>query len=65
MAVGRPANGVGQVAEKLIAARIFLAFKDAAALATSVLDPDVVVLEVVLFGFEVVVNGKSDTAVRS
>jgi hypothetical protein len=47
----------------LIAARIFLAFEKAAALASSVLDPDVVVLEVVLFGFEVVVDGKGDAAV--
>ena len=65
VAVGRPADGVGQVAEELVAAGVFLAFEDAAAFAARFLDPDVVVLEVVLFGFEVVVDGKGDAAVGS
>lgn len=63
VAVGRPTDGIGQVTDELVAARVFLAFEKAAALAACVLNPDVVVLEVVLFGFEVVVNGKSDAAV--
>ena len=62
-AVRRPAKRVDDVAERLVAAREFLAFENAAALAASVLNPDVVVFEVVEFGFEVAVDGEDDAAV--
>src|SRR2546429_6509340 len=66
MAVGRPAEPVDDIAEDLRASRIFLSFKDAAALSASVLDPDVVVLErVVDFCFHPAIDGINDAAVRS
>jgi hypothetical protein len=64
-AVRRPANGVHEVAEELIVARVFLAFENTASLAVRLLNPDVVVLEVVKFGFELAIDGKSDGAVRT
>jgi hypothetical protein len=64
VAVGGPAKGIDQVAHELIAARILLTFEKAAALAVAVLDPHVIVLQVVFFGFEVVVDGKDDGAAR-
>ncbi len=63
VAVGRPANGIGQVAEELVAARVFLTFEKAVALAVGFLEPDVVVLEVVELGLEPVINGKRDGVV--
>src|SRR5207302_602507 len=62
-AVRRPANGVHEVAEQLIVARIFLAFEKMASLAVWLVNPDVVVLEVVKLGFELVIGGKSDGVV--
>ena len=65
MAVGRPAEGIDDVAEGLVAAAEFLAFEKAAALAAGVLEPDVVVFEVVELGFEFAVDGVDDAAVGS
>jgi hypothetical protein len=62
-AAGRPAHGIDEVAEEPIVARIFLAFEKTSALAVRVLNPDVVVLEVVKLGFEAVIDGKSDGVV--
>ncbi|OLC95315.1 MAG: hypothetical protein AUH86_12230 [Acidobacteria bacterium 13_1_40CM_4_58_4] len=65
MAVGRPAEPIDHIAERLIAAREFLAFEEAAALAAGVLEPDVIVLEVILLGFELAVNRVGNAAVGS
>lgn len=62
-AVRRPANGVREVTEELIVARVFLAFEETASLAVWLLDPDIVVLEVVKLGFELAISGKSDGVV--
>ena len=62
-AVWRPANGVCEVTEEPIVARIFLAFEEAASLAVWLLNPDVVVLEVVKLGFDLAIGGKSDGVV--
>ncbi len=62
-AVGRPADGIGEIAEQLVVARVFLAFQETMAMAASILDPEVVVLEVVLLGFELVIDGKGDSVV--
>src|SRR5260370_1362705 len=64
MTVGGPAERVDEIAEGLIAARILLPFEETTALATCVLDPDVVVLErVVDFRFHSAVDGIDDAAV--
>src|SRR5439155_12402537 len=64
MPVGRPAEPVDEIAENLRAARVFLSFEETAALAASVLNPDVVVLErVVDFCFRPAIDGVSDAAV--
>src|SRR5207245_1238495 len=63
-AVGGPAKGVNHVAEGLVAAGELLAFEQAAALAASFLEPDVVVFKVVKLGFEVAMNGIDDAAIR-
>src|SRR5215472_12582579 len=66
VSVGRPAKRIHQVAEKSIAARVFLAFEKTAALAAiRFLNPDIVVLEVVEFGFDVVVGGEGEAPVGS
>src|SRR5229473_1105976 len=62
-AVRGPAKRVDHVAEGLVAAGELLAFEQAAALAASFLEPDVVVFEVVKLGFEVAMNGIDDAAV--
>ena len=62
-AVGRPMEGVDGVGKKFIAATELVALQDAAALAISVLNKDVVVLKVVFFGFDVAANGVDDAAV--
>src|ERR1700687_2580663 len=63
-AVGRPAEGIDEIAERVIPARVFLAFEETAALAASVLDPDVVVLErVVEFCFDSAIDGIDDAAI--
>src|SRR5229473_3416919 len=64
-AVRGPAKRVDHVAEGLVAAGELLAFEQAAALAASFLEPDVVVFEVVKLGFEVAINGIDDAAVGS
>src|SRR5205085_6312029 len=62
-AVRRPANRVREIAEELVAARVFLTLEKAVAMAASILDPDVVVLEVVALGFQFVIDGKGDGVV--
>src|SRR5882724_286054 len=64
-AVGGESERVADVAEGLVAAGEFLAFEKAAALARGVLQPDVVVFEVVELGFETAVDGIDDAAVGS
>src|SRR5260370_34549914 len=64
MPVGGPAERVDEIAERLIAARVFLPFEEAAAFAVGVLKPDVVVLKrVVDFCFHSAVDGIDDAAV--
>src|SRR5260370_23764301 len=64
MAGGGQAEGIDEITEILIAARVFLSFEETAALAASVLDPDVVVLErVVDFCFHFAIDGIDDAAV--
>src|SRR5260370_18822829 len=66
MPVGGPAERVDEIAERLIAARVFLPFEEAAAFAVGVLKPDVVVLKrVVDFCFHSAVDGIDDAAVGS
>ncbi len=65
VSVGRPAEGIDDVAERLITAVEFLALQKATALTTGVLEPDVVVREVVELGFEVTMNGIYDAVVGS
>src|SRR5258708_16698001 len=62
-AIGGPAKGVHHVAEGLVAEGELLAFEQAAALAASFLEPDIVVFEVVKLGFEFAMNGIDDTAI--
>jgi hypothetical protein len=62
-AVGRPAERIDDVAEELGAAIELLTFKEAAALAVRFLEPDIVVVEVVEFGFEATMNRIGDAAV--
>jgi len=62
--VGRPMEGVADVGKRLIAAIKFVALEQAAALAIEFLNPDVVVLEIVLFGLEVAADGIDDATVR-
>jgi hypothetical protein len=47
----------------LVTAREFVALEEAAALAVGVLDPDVVVLQIVFFGLDVVPDGVGDAAI--
>ena len=63
MAIGRPAKGIDDVAERLVAAAELLAFEQATALAVGFLKPDVVVFEVILLGFEVSMDGINDAAI--
>src|SRR5207248_162596 len=65
MAVGGPAKGVDEIAESLSATRVFLPFQESAALAASVLDPDVIMFErVVNFCFHSAIDGIGDASVR-
>ena len=64
-AVGGEAERISDVAEGLVAASEFLAFEEAAMLAAGVLQPNVIVFEVVELGFEIAVNGVDDAAVGS
>ena len=63
--VGRPAESVDGIREKRVATVEFVALEQAAALAICFLDPDVIVLEIVFFGFDVAANGIDDAAVGS
>jgi hypothetical protein len=66
MPIRGPAERVDQIAEGLRAARVFLAFEEAAALAVGFLEPNVVVLERVEdFCFDFAIGGVNDAAVRS
>jgi hypothetical protein len=62
-AVGRPAEGIDDVTERPVAAAVFLAFEQAAALAVGILEPDVIMLEVVFLGFEIAMDGEGDAAI--
>ena len=62
-AIGRPVERVHGVGKEFVAASEFVALKNFTALAAGVLDPDVVVLKVVLFGLDVATNRKDDAAV--
>jgi hypothetical protein len=64
MAVGRPVEGVGGVGKEFVAASVFGAFEKAALLAVGFHEPDVVVLEVEFFGFDVAADAVDDAAVR-
>ena len=63
--IGRPAESVDGIGEKSVAAVEFVALEQTAALAVSFLDPDVVVLQIVFFGFDIAANGIDDAAVGS
>src|SRR2546430_150435 len=65
VSIRRPAEGINDVAEGLVAVVEFLAFEKTAALAVGVLEPGVIVLEVVELGFEVAMNGIDDAVVGS
>src|SRR6266850_4097493 len=65
VAVSGEAERISDVAEGLVAAGKFLAFEEPAALAASVLQPDVVVFEVVELGFVVAMDGIDDAAIGS
>ncbi len=58
-------EGVNGVREKFVAAGEFIALEKAAALAVGFLKPDVVVLKIVFFGFDIAASGIDDAAVRS
>ena len=58
-------EGVDGVGKECIAAGEFVALEKAAALAVGFLEPDVVVLEIVFFGFDVAADGIDDAAVGS
>src|SRR5260370_8908182 len=62
-AVGRPAEGIDDLTERPVAAAVFLAFEQAAALAVGVLEPNVIMLDVVFLGFEIAMDGEGDAAV--
>jgi len=62
-AVGRPVERVDGVGKELVAAGELVALEKAAALAVVFLEPDVVVLEIVFFGFDVAADGIGDAAV--
>jgi len=64
-AVGRPVEGVNGVGEELFAAVELVSLEKAAVLAVGFLEPDVVVLKIVFFGFDVTADGVDDAAVRS
>jgi hypothetical protein len=61
--VGRPGEGFDLVGEELVFVSEFLAFEEALALAAGVEEPDVVALEIVLFGFEHAADGEDDVAI--
>lgn len=65
VAIRRPVEGIDGVGEEFVAAGEFVALEEFAALAVGVLEPDVVVLEVVLFGFDVAADGIDDATVGS
>src|SRR5262249_22474149 len=56
---------VDEVREGLRAACVLFALEDALALAAGVLKPDVIALEIVLFGFKKAARGEDDAAVRA
>src|SRR5579883_127076 len=58
-----PAKGVHDVGEGLSATEEFFALEDAATLAAGFLDPDIVVLEVVLLGLKAAIYGVNDAAI--
>lgn len=64
-AVGRPMEGVDGVGEELFATVELVSLEKAAALAVGFLEPNVVVLEIVFFRFEVAANGVGQAAVGS
>lgn len=63
--VGRPAESVDSIGEKRVAAIEFVALEQTAALAVGVLDPDIIVLQIVFLGFDVAAHGIDDAAVGS
>jgi hypothetical protein len=62
-AVGRPAKGVDGVGKEFFTAVELISLEKAAALAVGFLKPDVVVLEIVFFGFDISADGIDDAAV--
>jgi len=61
--VGRPGEGFDLVGEELVFVGELLAFEEALAFAAGFEEPDVVALEIVLFGFEHAADGEDDVAV--
>jgi hypothetical protein len=64
-AIGRPAVGADRVGEGRIAADEFFSGEETVALAVEFLEPDVVALKIVEFGFEKAADGIADAAVGS
>jgi hypothetical protein len=62
-AVGRQVEGVDGVGEELFAAIELVTLEKAAAFAVGFLEPDIVVLKIVFFCFDVVADGIDDAAV--
>ena len=63
VAVGRPGEGFDEIGEGLVAKCEFFASEEAAALAVSVEEKDVVALEVVFFCFVDAADGEGDAAI--
>jgi len=63
VAVGREVESIDAVTEKRIAVDEFFALQNAAALAVGILKPDIVPLQIVLFGFQKLANGINDAAI--
>lgn len=64
-AVGGPMEGIDGVGEKFFAAVELVALKEAASFAVGVLNPDIVVLQIVFFSFDVAADGVGDASVGS
>lgn len=61
--VRRPAEGIDDVAELLVAPKKFFTLQDATGFAAGLLNPDIVMLEFVLFGFDGLIDGVNDAAI--